>query len=467
MIDSPHLAAMPGRKATAPPPLGSFAIGAIALIGVLLLASSWLAFPYLLEGRMLLNDVGWEVKDQKRFRMKAVTQTLLRFADDAGEAEIDVLYATPKYFEATDHANRVEEFRPDRYLVFLVNEATHTMPLPQTPITASLLVNGVEHRPSDIEAPSNPEHHRLSIVRFARFGEDGRPIVPEEAGEIRLVVSNDWTGSGPVSRSVSWPVPIDYPEALDDGGIWSPILVLALSSGLLSSVLTPCLLQLVVIYLVTLTGLSADQLAQGQKVPKVAVRRVMLIALSFVAGFVVLYTAAGAAIGYAGSSLQMLSSQWSRPISIGSGFLIIALGLWMGIKARAPLVCNIPMARSIRSLDSKGFFGSALIAFGFSIGCMTCFSGAIIATLLIYVGALGSASIGALVLFLFSVGVAIPFLLAAFFLSRMTPLLGRLQAYSPQIGLVSMLVVIAFGIVLVTDNFHTVSDLIYPYLGLS
>ena len=91
----------------------------------------------------------------------------------------------------------------------------------------------------------------------------------------------------------------------------------------------------------------------------------------------------------------------------------------------------------------------------------------IIATLLIYVGAIGSAFIGAMVMLAFSLGVVIPFILAALFLSRALPLLSRIQQLAPQIGLISMLVMIAFGTVLVTDNFHVVSDFIYPYLQLS
>jgi len=98
---------------------------------------------------------------------------------------------------------------------------------------------------------------------------------------------------------------------------------------------------------------------------------------------------------------------------------------------------------------------------------MVCFSGAIVATLLVYVGMIGSASIGAIILFVFSMGVAIPFLAAAFFLSRTMSTMQWVSRYSPQIGFVSMIVIIAFGLVLLTDNFHTVSDIIYPWLGLS
>ncbi|PKP70479.1 MAG: hypothetical protein CVT82_06715 [Alphaproteobacteria bacterium HGW-Alphaproteobacteria-4] len=85
-------------------------------------------------------------------------------------------------------------------------------------------------------------------------------------------------------------------------------------------------------------------------------------------------------------------------MAIGSGILVMAMGLWMGIKARAPLVCRMPMAARMAASDKGSFLRSALMAAGFSLGCMVCFSGAIIATLFIYVGALGSATTGALIL---------------------------------------------------------------------
>jgi cytochrome c-type biogenesis protein len=79
---------------------------------------------------------------------------------------------------------------------------------------------------------------------------------------------------------------------------------------------------------------------------------------------------------------------------------------------------------------------------------------------------IGSALIGAGVMATFSIGVAIPFLLAAWYLSRMDSVLVLLASKARVISLVSMVLVIIFGLILVTDNFHVVSDMIYPYLGL-
>jgi cytochrome c-type biogenesis protein len=103
---------------------------------------------------------------------------------------------------------------------------------------------------------------------------------------------------------------------------------------------------------------------------------------------------------------------------------------------------------------------------GYALGCTACFGGAIVATLIVYVGAIGSAAIGAGIMATFSIGVAIPFLLAALFLSRTESILIFLAEKARMISLLTMVLIIIFGMILVTDNFHTVSDFIYPYLGL-
>jgi cytochrome c-type biogenesis protein len=108
------------------------------------------------------------------------------------------------------------------------------------------------------------------------------------------------------------------------------------------------------------------------------------------------------------------------------------------------------------------FMGSA-----FAVGCSTCFGGALFISLMIYVGAVGSAALGALTLFLFSLGIAVPYLVAAFFLSRALPLLGSLQRAASGVGLVSSVVLTFFGVLLITDNFHVPSNWLYSlYLGL-
>ncbi|MBI2318534.1 MAG: hypothetical protein HYU75_16450 [Betaproteobacteria bacterium] len=450
--------------------LNQWALAGVSVIIALLLCSAWLVFPYFVEGRKILFSVGTEIKTKQRIKAVSIGQHLTRYAEYPGqhgdEVETDVLYATPTYFSVTDRAGVVAKYRPDKNLVFIVNETSHTDTLPYQLPEATLAVDGRRYAPISVEGPNQVQHHRATFLLFSRLDAEGNSVVPDGARTLSLLVSDTWNGKASV-RTATWDLPITYPDDLVKTGSFTPMMVFALSAGLLSAILTPCLLQLIVIYLATITGLSTGEIGRPGAVSKRANRQVLFVALAFVIGFTVLFTTAGAAIGYIGKEAQLWFAEWSRSVSIVAGILVIALGLWVGIKARAPIVCKIPRARAIEKFGQGNLVGSALMAVGFSLGCMTCFGGAIIATLLIYVGALGSASIGALVLFLFSLGVAIPFLAAALYLSRVLPLMTRLAKYTPALGLVSMLVIMAFGGILVTDNFHVFSSAIYPYLGLN
>ena len=464
-----------GLPQAKPPQPGSWRSRHQGVVAVLLvtltlaIAASWLVFPYFIKGQNLISNVGGSVKQEKLRNAISIGQFLNRTSFGSGEAQVDVLYATPKYFTVTDSAQAVTQYRPDLYLVFLVTETTHIEDLPRQLPEAVLTIDGREYAPFDVEGPLEVYHHRVVTLRFPAYDEDGKPLLSDNATNIELQLFNTWDPDN-APRVLNWELPLEYPESLLNPSPWTPIMVLGLSAGLLSFVLTPCLLQLLVVFVVTLTGFSTDQLRSNTAaVPEEVKRKLLRVALSFVAGLTALFTLTGAGIGHAGKQMQMFFAVWSPTLSVVSGIIVILMGLWIGIRSRAPLVCRLVPEKMLQSSSGgkASYFGSALIAVGFSLGCITCFGGAIIATLLIYVGSLGSALVGATVMFGFSMGVVIPFLLAAFFLSRTMPLLSKINQYAPTIGFFGMLVIVAFGVVLVTDNFHALSDLIYPWLGLN
>jgi len=159
---------------------------------------------------------------------------------------------------------------------------------------------------------------------------------------------------------------------------------------------------------------------------------------------------------------------WNRPLSIAAGLGILLVGIWMAAQTSAPVVCRLPMLRTPgtgnRWLEAVKmmFLGSA-----FAVGCSTCFGGALFISLMIYVGTVGSASLGAAALLLFSLGMAIPYLLAAAFLSRALPLLGSFQKVGNGLAVASSVVLIFFGVLLIADKFHVPSDWMYRlYLGI-
>jgi cytochrome c-type biogenesis protein len=70
-------------------------------------------------------------------------------------------------------------------------------------------------------------------------------------------------------------------------------------------------------------------------------------------------------------------------------------------------------------------------------------------------------------MFLFSLGLAVPFLLAAFSLSWVMPIAMKLQKWAPVIGLVSAVMMLFFGLSMITGNYHVVSGFLYRLLPLS
>ena len=323
------------------------------------------------------------------------------------------------------------------------------------------------------EGPDLVEHHRTTIFQFPKYDEEGKAIIGADAEELRLTLTHPWDRDEiendevvPIESEYVWELPLNIPTDLMSRDTFTSIMVFSLSAGLLSSVLTPCLIQLVLIFFATLGGVTAHQVVSANGISAEVRRKVLWISSWFVAGYIVLFVASGAIIGYAGKEAQLFFANYTRPVGIVAGIIVVLFGIWLGIRAKAPLVCRLPGAETIQKFETKGTVGTVLVSIAFSLGCMSCFGGAIIGTLLIYVGALGSASVGASLMGIFAAGVAIPFLLAAFFFSRMQGLFEAIGRHTRLVGAISTSIIVAFGLLLITDNFHTVSDLVYPYLGL-
>jgi cytochrome c-type biogenesis protein len=439
----------------------------LALIGVAI-ASSWLVFPYFVQGQQLLRGAGDE---SRMIKADTVAQYLTRELVKTPNLEITATYASDEYFQYVDRAAVVGNLRPDRNMIFFVSETVHTGELPPAPPNATLRVGEQVFQPTLADGPENVEHHRLSVFSFPKIGEDGEPIDFESAGRMRLYVASPYLGSpSPITFAGGWDAPYSLPEELKSRADITPVAMLALGAGLLASVITPCLLQLVVVFGGIIAGFSTVPGKEGvdvQRMTPIIRRKIMQIAVAFVLGFILLYALAGALIGAIGHQAQLVFAEYSRVVAVVSGVLVILLGLWIGFRGSRELACRIPNRVEMNSLSIKDIAGTALASMGYALGCTACFGGAIVATLLVYVGAIGSAMIGAGIMLTFAIGVAIPFLLAAFYISKMDSILSALARHSRALSYASMTIIIIFGLILVTDNFHTVSDMIYPYLGLS
>lgn len=445
----------------------------VGFVFVAAVAFSWLIFPYFINGDRMLFETGQQVQSERFDNFRTLNQMLTRFTWFPGGIELTALYASEEYFQYADREGSVEAYRPDKHIVFFISEDVHTGLLPEGLAEATLTIGDRIIKPVAAEGPALVEHHRTTILQFPKYDADGQPYISPTADELKLTLTHTWDREliendeyVPVDSEFAWELPLNIPTELLSRDTFTSIMVFSLSAGLLSSVLTPCLIQLVLIFFATLGGITAQQVVADHGVSPAVRRKVMWLSSCFVAGYIALFIASGALIGYAGKEAQLFFANYTRPVGIAAGIIVILFGVWLGIRSKAPIVCHIPGAQTIQQFKSKGTFGTVLVSIAFSLGCMSCFGGAIIGTLLIYVGALGSASVGASLMGIFAAGVAIPFLLAAYFFSRMQGLFEAISRHTRVVGAVSSAFIVFFGLLLVTDNFHTVSDAIYPLLGL-
>jgi cytochrome c-type biogenesis protein len=442
-------------------------LGLVALVS-LAIASSWLVFPYFIQGKDLLQGAGAQARMTKGGK---VSLHLTRYLVMHPQLELTATFATDEFFQYVDRAATVGNLRPDRNFIFFVSENIHEGQLSSELPEISLHLGDEVFSPQVSKGPGLAEHHRITVYSIAKNRLDGSEIELDDYENARLFVSGKWMGSDKDMTFIgTWDAPYSLPAELSSSAGVGPVAMLALGAGLLSSVLTPCLLQLVVIFgsiigaFSTVPGTGG---ASGAQITPLIRRKVMLIALAFVAGFTILYTLAGAVIGAIGHSAQMLFAEYSRDVAIVSGILMIAMGVWVGLRGGRNMQCKLPDRKAMADQSKRDMAGTIFVSMGYALGCTACFGGAIVGTLILYVGVIGSALVGAGVMLTFSIGVAIPFLLSAWFISKSDSMVNFLANKSRPISLISMVLIIIFGLILLTDNFHVVSDFIYPFLRLN
>ena len=180
----------------------------------------------------------------------------------------------------------------------------------------------------------------------------------------------------------------------------------ALIAGLVSF-LSPCVLPLVPPYIVYLTGATIEHL--GSKTGATSKRAVMLSAVLFVLGFSTVFVLLSASASLIGGLIRA----WSAELSILAGIVIIIMGLhFLGLTRIGLLM------REGRLTVPKpvGLWGAYVMGLAFAFGWTPCI-GPILAAILSIAAAEATVTKGAGLLAVYSLGLGIPFLLAAIMVS--------------------------------------------------
>lgn len=222
----------------------------------------------------------------------------------------------------------------------------------------------------------------------------------------------------------------------------------AFLAGLLSFV-SPCVLPIVPPYLAWLAGVSFEELKAEE--PNAAQRRrVVLAAFAFVLGFTTVFVGLGATASVIGKTI----AQYFDTLSVIAGIIIIIMGLhFLGVFRIAMLYRE---ARVQVSRNPAGFLGAYVIGLAFAFGWTPCV-GPVLAAILFVAGSEGSAARGAMLLAVYSLGIGIPFILAALFASRFLRLAARFKKHMHKVEMAMGALLVITGVLFVTGQMSVIS----------
>jgi cytochrome c-type biogenesis protein len=232
----------------------------------------------------------------------------------------------------------------------------------------------------------------------------------------------------------------------------------ALFAGLLSF-LSPCVLPLVPPYLVYLAGTSLERFADAEPEPQVRWETVGAACL-FVAGFSTVFVALGASASAFGSLIRAYADR----LAIVAGIVIIIMGLhFLGLTRLALLYRE----KRVTVPKPVGLWGAYVMGLAFAFGWTPCI-GPILAVILAVAASEATVAKGAGLLAVYSLGLGLPFLAAAFAVEPFAKFLARFRAYLPVVektmGALLVLTGIAFLTGFVSEASYWLLEA-FPVLG--
>ncbi len=232
---------------------------------------------------------------------------------------------------------------------------------------------------------------------------------------------------------------------------------LAFLAGLLSF-LSPCVLPLVPSYISFITGISFEDLKENTDKKRI---RFLTItnSLAFIAGFSLIFITLGASSSIVGRFLV----EYQNLIRIIGGILVIFFGLFVS----GVLKLDFLTRERKFHLTGKpaGYIGTFFVGMTFAAAWTPCI-GPMLGTILVYAGSKGSAVYGFKLLSVYSLGLAVPFFLSSLMFNSFLSYSVRLRKYMRVVMIASGLVLIIFGLLLLTDNVRRITSL-FPDIGIN
>ncbi len=226
-------------------------------------------------------------------------------------------------------------------------------------------------------------------------------------------------------------------------------ILVALLAGT-ASFLSPCVLPLLPGYVSLMSGYDMAELSEGS----VSMRRVTGRTALFVLGFTTVFVALGA-------TATSLSGFLNQSIfTTIAGWVIIAMGIFIAATAVWTPSWLLPVMKDRRMESSGasklGLAGPPVMGMAFAFGWTPCI-GPFLASALLLGANSDTVYEGMLVLFFYSMGLGIPFLLTSLLLAKAFSAFSWVKRYLTQITVASGLMLAFFGVLLLTGRITDLS----------
>ncbi len=282
---------------------------------------------------------------------------------------------------------------------------------------------------------------------------------------------------------------------VENVSVWAAFL------GGIIAFLSPCVLPIIPGYIAYISGVSVSSVQEGSKTVD---WKVVYSAVAFVIGFSIVFTALGAASTAVGQLLQ----EYKEVISKIAAILVILLGihftglfqsqkvkLWLGIIAGISVLLygygyittkdifndffllivltvalylfyysgayKILYQQKTTEIKKKppGVIGAFLVGMAFAFGWTPCI-GPILGAILIYASQQETVMQGIVLLFAFSMGLGIPFIITAFAINQFFRFFNAVRKYFLFIEIAGGVLLILVGLLLLTGNMEKISSIL-------
>jgi cytochrome c-type biogenesis protein len=215
----------------------------------------------------------------------------------------------------------------------------------------------------------------------------------------------------------------------------------------LVSFLSPCVLPLVPPYLSYLGGTTIEQMTDADRIEAHVWRRVVLASVFFVLGFTTVFVGLGAGASVLGQWIQAHKAT----LSFLAGLVIIGFGLhFLGV-LRLGLLYR--QARFHAHAQGASLAGAFVMGLAFAFGWTPCI-GPVLATVLTLAANEASLGAGVRLLLVYSLGLGIPFILAAVAIGPFVAFLQRFRRHLGRVEMAMGLLLIVAGLLILTGSLN-------------